>query len=79
MEFIEFWELIIFIELCKIKKLVMHLNSCSMDLGRDNKFSFYYILHNLSFLIITLENYFRAATNPRVLDSIYRTIDLWSF
>ena len=24
-----------FIELCKINKLVMHLNSCSMDLGRD--------------------------------------------
>ena len=50
-----------------------------MDLGCDNKFSFYYILYNLSFLIITLENYFKAATNPRVLDSIYRTIDLWSF
>ena len=24
-----------FIELCKISKLVMHLNSCSMDLGCD--------------------------------------------
>ena len=24
------------IELCKISKLVMHLNSCSMDLGRDS-------------------------------------------
>ena len=28
-------KLIMFIELCKISKLVMHLNSCSMDLGRD--------------------------------------------
>ena len=35
MEFTEFWKLIPFIELCKINKLVMHLNSCSMDLGRD--------------------------------------------
>ena len=25
-----------FIELYKFSKLVMHLNSCSMDLGRDN-------------------------------------------
>ena len=25
-----------FIELYKTKKLVMHLNSCTMDLGRDN-------------------------------------------
>ena len=24
------------IESCKISKLVMHLNSCSMDLGHDN-------------------------------------------
>ena len=23
-------------ELCKISKLVMHLNSCSMDLGHDS-------------------------------------------
>ena len=27
------FKLIMFIELCKISKLVMHLNSCSMDLG----------------------------------------------
>ena len=26
-----------FIELCKISKLVMHLNSCSIDLGRDKQ------------------------------------------
>ena len=25
-----------FIELYKLRKLVMHLNSCSMDLGRDS-------------------------------------------
>ena len=25
-----------FIELYKFSKLVIHLNSCSMDLGRDN-------------------------------------------
>ena len=30
------FKLIMFIELCKISKLVMHLNSCSMDLGRDS-------------------------------------------
>ena len=30
------FNLIMLIELCKISKLVMHLNSCSMDLGRDN-------------------------------------------
>ena len=29
------FKLIMVIELCKINKLVMHLNSCSMDLGRD--------------------------------------------
>ena len=28
---------IMFIELCKISKLVMHLNSCSMNLGSANK------------------------------------------
>ena len=30
------FKLIMFIELCKISKLIMHLNSCSMDLGRDS-------------------------------------------
>ena len=29
------FKLIMFIELCKISKLVMHLNPCSMDFGRD--------------------------------------------
>ena len=29
------FKLIMFIELCKINKLVMHLNPCSMDFGRD--------------------------------------------
>ena len=29
------FKLIMFLELCKISKLVMHLNSCSMDLGHD--------------------------------------------
>ena len=33
--FIEFWKSILFIESRKISKLVVHLNSCSMDLGRD--------------------------------------------
>ena len=28
-------KLIMFIELCKISKVVMHLNSCSMDLSCD--------------------------------------------
>ena len=31
-------ELITFIELCRISKLVMHLNPCYMELGRDNFF-----------------------------------------
>ena len=30
-----YFGLIMFIELYKFRKLVMHLNSCSMDLGRD--------------------------------------------
>ena len=29
------FKLIMFIELCKINKLVMHLNPCSMDFGSD--------------------------------------------
>ena len=29
------FKLIMFIELCKMNKLVMHLNPCSMDFGRD--------------------------------------------
>ena len=29
------FKLIMFIELCKINKLVMHLNPCSMDFGCD--------------------------------------------
>ena len=31
-----YFGLIIFMELYKFSKLTMHLNSCSMDLGRDN-------------------------------------------
>ena len=30
------FKLIMFTELCKINKLVIHLNSCSMDLGRGS-------------------------------------------
>ena len=36
LEFKLILELIMFIELCKISKLVMHLNPCSMNLGHDN-------------------------------------------
>ena len=31
------FKLIMFTELCTISKLVMHLNSCSMDLGHDKQ------------------------------------------
>ena len=30
------FNLIMLIELCKISKLVLHLNACSMDLGHDS-------------------------------------------
>ena len=35
MEFLIYFGLIMFMELYKFSRLVMHLNSCSLDLGRD--------------------------------------------
>ena len=37
-----------FIELCKISKFVMHLNSCFMDLGCDNFLNFWFPVVKLS-------------------------------
>ena len=36
LEFYLILEFIMFIKICKINKLVMYLNLCSIDLGHDN-------------------------------------------
>ena len=50
LKFTKILKLIMFIELCQINKLVMHLNSYSMDLGRDKLVAWYWLV---SYLVVS--------------------------
>ena len=70
------FKLIMFIELCKISKLVMHLNSCSMDLGCDTYihpcYSLEYGINTYShaFAVPKLESLWRDVTGPKWLPNL---------
>ena len=66
-------KLIMFIEFCKIRKLVIHLNSCSMDLGRDKPphtlpyFTSITCLQRAAFLIPNLQSHFLSKASLKSL------------